>query len=713
MSSSSVLLFLAAALPLAAQAPDTAARDTVVLPPVTVTAGRHQQDLFAVPLAVTQVRPRERFGARGYGLDEALTLVPGVLAQSRYGSTDVRLVIRGFGARGAGDRSNAGTSRGVRVLLDGFPETEPDGRTSFDGIDLAAAHAIEVIRSNASALWGNAAGGVVSISTAPDAEGPATALEGMGGAFGLRRWAAITQSAVGAGRLAATFVHTDFDGWRTHSGSERSLVNASLRTPVGVGTQVGVFALASFNLFRIPGPLDSVQATTDPRQANATYLQRDERRHNRVGRLGVTLDHHWGDTRELSASVYVNPKVLQRSERGTFRDFTRYHVGGNVVFRARTMLGENVAGTLVVGGDQAYQDGAILFYSLTPAGTRGDTVRADKREGALNVGAFVQQELAFGAQWLLTLGARFDDISYYYQDHLKPSLDADKAFRGVTPKLGLTFRPSPAHSLYASVGGGIEAPAGNETDPAGTFGQDTVTAINPLLDPIRSTSYEVGTRQAIRIDGGLLRRLTYDLALYHTRVRNEIVPYSGGRFYFTAATARRSGVELGLTLEVTGAITLQTALAYQRHRYGRYLVDSVHYQNPGRFADFSGNRVVGVPDFTYGASLGVAPRALLPLRLSLGLQGTSSYFADDANQVRVAAYRTASISVGVDEPLALGGGLSIRGFATVHNLFDADYMASAFLNPDVVGGLPVAFEPGLPRNLVVGVTLARGSRAVP
>jgi hypothetical protein len=63
--------------------------------------------------------------------------------------------------------------------------------------------------------------------------------------------------------------------------------------------------------------------------------------------------------------------------------------------------------------------------------------------------------------------------------------------------------------------------------------------------------------------------------------------------------------------------------------------------------------------------------------------------------------------------MVLGGGMSIRGFATVNNLFDSHYIASAFLNPDVVGGVPVAFEPGLPRSLVVGVTLARVSRAVP
>ena len=48
-----------------------------------------------------------------------------------------------------------------------------------------------------------------------------------------------------------------------------------------------------------------------------------------------------------------------------------------------------------------------------------------------------------------------------------------------------------------------------------------------------------------------------------------------------------------------------------------------------------------------------------------------------------------------------------RGFARVNNLFDRAYIASAFLNPDVVAGEPVAFEPGLPRNLVVGISLVR------
>ena len=690
-----LLVSLLLAPSLAAQVPDTTMRDTVPLPPVTVTATRHATSLFAVPLAVTQIKKRDLFGTSGYGLDDALSLVPGVVVQSRYGNQDVRIAIRGYGARGAGDRSNAGTTRGIRVLLDGFPETEPDGRTSFDGIDLAAAQSIEVIRSNASAVWGNAAGGVVSVSTVPEFDDRLAAVEPMAGSFGLQRWALRGGVRLGAGKVAASFVRSDFGGWRAHSGSERSLLNVALVTPVSEHTDLGVYAVGSHNLFRIPGPLTAAEVAADSRQANATYLARDERRNNLVGRLGVTLDHRFSERVDLSALAFVNPKVLHRSERGTFRDFTRYHVGGNTVVRV---------GTLMVGADFAAQDGAILFYSLTPQGTRGDTLRDDKREGARNAGLFVTEELAVG-RWTVALGARYDNITYDYQNFLDPSIDARKAFTGVTPKVGVTYRLGPLHSAYASLGGGVEAPAGNETDPASTFGQDTVTAINPLLDPIRSMTYEAGTKRTVALGDGLIRDLSYDVALYQTAVTDEIVPYRGGRFYLTAGRVRRRGAELGLRVGVAGGLSVQTALAFADHRYTEYVVDSVHYGSPGAFADYSGNRVVGVPDLTYAVAVELAPPILKPARLRFAVQGMSSYFADDANQVQVPAYRIATATLGTDEPVGIGGGLGVTGFITVANLFDRHYIGSAFLNADVVGGEAVAFEPGLPRHVIVGFTL--------
>lgn len=677
---------------LAAQAPDMTVRDTVPLSPVTVTATRHATSLIGVPLAVTQIRKRDLFGTAGYGLNDALSLVPGVVAQSRYGNQDVRITIRGYGARGAGDRSNAGTARGIRVLLDGFPETEPDGRTSFDGIDLAAAQSIEVIRSNASAVWGNAAGGVVSVSTVPEFEDRLASVEPMTGSFGLRRWAARGGVGLGAGQLSASFVRSDFDGWRAHSGSGRSVLNVALVAPIAPHTGLGIYAVASDNVFRIPGPLTAAQVAADPRQANATYQANDERRENLVGRLGLTLDHEISGRLAVSALAYVNPKVLHRSERGTYRDFTRIHAGGNAVVRVATPLGRGTQGTLLVGSDFAVQDGAILFYSLSAQQTRGDTLLANKGEGAQNAGVFVTEEVTVGP-WGLALGARYDAVHYNYRDHITPALNARKSFTGVTPKLGVTYFVTPLHTVYASIGGGIEVPAGNETDPAPPL--DAITALNPLLDPVRSTTYEVGTK---RIVGAL----SYDVALYQTAVKDEIIPYQGGRFYFTAGKVRRRGAELGLRVAAGSGVVLHTALSYTDHRYTRYVVDPVY---SGFSADYSGNRVVGVPQFTYAAAVEFAPPVARPLEVRVGFQGMSRFFADDANQVAVPAYRLVTLTVGTADPLSIGGGLGVRGFVTVNNLFDRAYIASAFLNPDVVAGEAVAFEPGLPRHVIVGVTL--------
>lgn len=676
------------------------------LPPLSVTAARTPVSIFDVPLAVTLVGREQLRLRRGVGLDEALSLVPGVLAQSRSGGGDVRISIRGFGSRGAGDRSNAGTSRGVRILIDGIPETEPDGRTSLDLVDLALVEQVEIVRSNASSLYGNAAGGVLDLRTIPPGGRRQATLQTQAGSFGLQRLIARGTVPLAAGSAYLGLAATHLDGWRAHSQSDRTTLLGGVAAPLGDRTSLAVLVAGGNDRFQIPGPLTRAEADANPRGANATYAARDERRHNRVARIGATLQHRMDTTRTLSGMVFVSPKMLQRSERGTYRDFTRYHLGGNVVFRDAHAVVGDVRGRLTAGLDEAFQDGAILFYNLTAGGTRGTTLRDDKREGANNAGAFVEEQLAFGEHLLVAVGLRHDAIGYYNQNFITPQLDASRTFSRTTPKLGVTWKLSSTHSLYASVGGGVEVPAGNETDPAGTFGQDTVTSLNPLLEPIRSTTYEVGTKHIVVFGGDapLLRSASYDIALYDTEVRNEIVPYRGGRFYFTAGKVRRQGAELGLAVSAAGGLGARAALTLNRHRYTEYLVDSVHYGAPGRFANFAGNRVVGVPAVHYGATLSYAPASLHGVRLEGGATGVGRYFADDANAVGVPGYALLNATLAFDNPAALSRTLGVRGFISVNNLLDRRYIGSAFLNPDVVGGVPVAFEPGRPRELVVGLT---------
>jgi len=697
-----VLLPFLSALPAQSQT-DTA---KTKLPTVSITASRSGIPVMATPISLSLVTTSDWKGLSGAGLNDALIAVPGVLAQSRYGTSDIRLVIRGYGSRGAGDRSNSGTSRGVRVLVNGIPETEPDGRTSFDNIDLAAAQSIDVVRSNASAQWGNAAGGVVNVNTIPDFSAPFIAEDNTLGGFGLKRISLSAGVLVGLGRAFGTVVNSSYDGWRKNSMSSRTMFDGGIVAPLGEGTTLRTLLLASANRFNVPGPLTQAQMDADPAQANATYLARRERRDNKLARVAMTLDHQIDAVQRFSAMAFVQPKYLQRSERNTYRDFNRYHVGGNAVYRRSDSMAGDTKATFSLGTDVAYQDGTILFYSLSATQERGTTLTDNKREGANNFGLFASEDVEIGQHWVLALGARWDAITYTYSSNITPSSNTTKGFTGVTPKVGLTYRVSPTHSWFASLGGGVEVPAGNETDPeAGT--PNAVFAINPLLEPIRSTTVELGTRRIVTTGAAddFITSLSYDAAAFFTAVSNEIVPYNGGRFYFTAGKAERKGAELGATVQATGGWSLQAALTWMDAKYKEYVVDSVHYGKPGKLADYSGNKVVGVPPSMVNATLGWAPAALSGLKLQVGVQNIGSYVVDDANKISVPSSSVLNAGIVATRPYDLGNGFGIRGSLMVTNLSDTKYVGSAYLNPDRItvngASVPAAYEPGLPQQVII------------
>ncbi len=676
---------------------------TYVVNPITVTATRYMENIIEIPYAVSIIGINQLSNVKGYGLDEVLNSVPGVLTQSRAGTQDVRIVIRGFGARGSGDRSNSGTSRGIRVMVDGMPETEPDGRTSFDLIDLSEATNIEVIRSNASALWGNAAGGIVNISTVPNIKGSFFNLKGFTGSYGFNKYTVSAGTEFQNGQLYGSFSKSFSDGWREHSASTRSVVNVGFISNLSDVTKLGVFVIGSSNLFHIPGPLTKAEYDSNPELANTTYKNRDERRYNRLGRMGVTFDHEINENHEISSMVYVNPKYLQRSERGTFRDFTRYHVGGNIVYRNKYNFGDKINNSFSAGLDEAYQDGAILFYSLSATNGRGGTLKDNKREGANNFGAFVQNELKFDEKVSLIIGGRYDKVTYYSESFIDNSLGLqDKAFEHFTPKAGLTYMFSPSHSVYFNLGGGVEVPAGNETDPA-TSGE---YAINPLLEPIVSTTYEVGTKQVLFLGKeNILQSASYDVAMYYINIKNDIIPYKGGKFYFTAGKTHRMGLEVGTNLQFAHGFSVAAAFTYAENKYDDYMVDSVHYNNAGKFADYKDNKVAGIPDMFYSATLTYAPEFLYGAFVSFTFNGMGKYFVDDANITEVPSYNIINATIGTKDLCLIKNHLSVKGFFTVNNLTDQKYVASAFINPDLDSNKnPIYIEPGLPQNLVLSLS---------
>src|SRR6185503_10231686 len=219
-------LLCCAAAPLVALAQTPATNE---LEEIVVTATVLERTLGRTPAAVSVIGEDDiQLGRQQLGLDEALSRVPGVLMQDRYNfAQDLRVSIRGFGAR-----AQFGI-RGIKVLVDGIPETLPDGQGSVDSIDLGATSQIEVIRGPSSSLYGNASGGVISLISEGGRADPYAQLRVSSGRYGFQK----TQFKAGGetDRLNYLVSLSDqsIDGYRAQSAYENKLLTGRFDVDLG------------------------------------------------------------------------------------------------------------------------------------------------------------------------------------------------------------------------------------------------------------------------------------------------------------------------------------------------------------------------------------------------------------------------------------------------------------------------------------------------
>ena len=134
----------------------TSAQDTLELKEVVVKSSLLLADQNSLPVTINTWSNNGHFRS----IEQELNNVPGLwLTNNNNAAQDYRISIRGFGSR-----ASFGV-RGIRILLDGIPQTTPDGQSQIDHLPLHLIQQSEVIRSPAGSRHGNAAGGVLSFFT--------------------------------------------------------------------------------------------------------------------------------------------------------------------------------------------------------------------------------------------------------------------------------------------------------------------------------------------------------------------------------------------------------------------------------------------------------------------------------------------------------------------------------------------------------------------
>ncbi|WP_328189645.1 TonB-dependent receptor family protein [Marinobacter sp. OP 3.4] len=662
-----------------AQEGTTTSVDSV--PDITVTAPRLSRDIYDTPAAVTVVNQRDiQQGEQRVHLDESLEAVPGLFLQNRENyAQGQRISSRGFGARAPFG------IRGLHIRVDGIPYTLPDGQAQIDAVDLASATQIEVIRGPSSVLYGNAAGGVIDITTADGRrmrQSPVIDLQG--GSYGLWQAGVRVGGEQGDWFYSASASALTSDGYRDQSEVEKYLFNGKLGYQLDSQRSITVLLnLLDTPKAEDPGGLTREAADEDPRQAW---------RFSDILDAGQTVDQqlvgtHYQDQGlaggTLDARVFYTWRDFEQQlpfPGSSLINYQRDYYGGSVQYSRDNQLAGRPF-TWVVGTDLGWQEDDRGRRGVSATGEITGTT-GDEFQQAQSTGVFAQGEWSLTEKLALSAGVRHDRVSMEIDDDfLADGSDdsGDRTFREWSGSLGLSYRYQPAHQWYATVGNAFETPTFTEfARPDGSGG------FNPDIDPQQAWNVELGARGLF--DMGL----EYDLALFSVNVDDELIPFEspGGRtFYRNAGRTSRDGLEAAVRYPFLDAWEARSSLTLARYRFDRYTTDGGD--------DLSGNDLPGLPETLWHGYL--SWQGLGGRFAEAGAHYVGDFYADDANTEEVDSHWRFDLKGG--DSWRVGRDTTIELYGGIRNLFDEDYYENVRIN----ASFDRYYEPAPGRTFYAGV----------
>jgi iron complex outermembrane recepter protein len=672
-----VALLTLTGTPARAQAPGAAARPP--LEEIVVEATRIEKTLDHVASAVSIVGEDDiQLGRQQLGLDESLARVPGLFMQNRYNfAQDLRVSIRGFGAR-----ANFGI-RGIKILVDGIPETLPDGQGQVDSIDLGATREIEVIRGPSSSLYGNASGGVISV-TSEGATEPYIETRLSAGAYDFHRLQVKAGTATEHADYFVSLSDGALDGYREHSRAENTQLTA--RAHFDLGGDRDLLTVLNYTDQPIsddPGGVTAALAATDPTAAWPANVSFDAGEALTQSRLGFVYKMALGEGELAARNYYVWRDFGNKlpTQSGGIVDLQRFFAGGGLSY-SYDGAWLDFPNRLIVGIDYDDQDDDRKRFDNN-AGVQGNAT-LDQNEHVQSRGIFLQDELSFSEALTLSFGVRYDDVVFDVTDKfLSDGNDSgSRTLNDVSPMLGISVLLAPNLSFYGTYSTAFETPTTtefNRPDGGGGF--------NLTLDPQLATNTEVGLR------GGIGERQSFEAALFHIEVKDELIPFevptSPGRDYFVnAGKSRRNGIELSYAVQATDRVRATVSYTYSDFEFTQFIDEAG--------TDFSGNAMPGAPKNQLFAELSYThPRGWYAALDALYID---EQFTNNANSVINPSYTVANLRVGFERDI---GQLTISPFIGINNLLDEAYNANVRLN--AFGGR--YFEAGPDRNSYGGVSI--------
>jgi iron complex outermembrane receptor protein len=668
---------------------------------VVVSASRSEQSIFDAPGSIDAVsRTRIESSGPQINISESLGYVPGINVANRNNyAQDLQISIRGFGSR-----APFGV-RGVRLMIDGLPQSLPDGQGQTSQFSATSTERIEVLRGPLAALYGNASGGVIQAFTREPSAHPELDITGYAGSDSLHRSSLQYSETRGDYGLVFDYGALSSEGFRQYSAAERHHINSKLVKKHGSGKTNFIINILDQKKSEDPGSRTLSEFKASPYAANNTAVSNSNLLYKAGKKFvqsmaGLVDERAIGDSR-ITTRAYVAMRDLDNPGRSNvwfLIDRVQYGLGLDYQAPFRLL---NTDATLSFGleGDRVTDDRRGRTNS---SGVMGSSDNRKEDNIAVNYGAYARADWFLDEKLSLTTGIRLTQVKLQVKDYYLDDLidgSGSKTYSGASPVIGVVRHLSPEQNLFANIGQSFETPTLNEVlyTPTGTSTCNSNCSRNSFygLNAAKSTQVEVGWKwqpekqKAIRVSA------------FFTKTSDDIAPEfitATGATWQNADT-KRVGLEISAQGLLTQNFSAATSFSLLQASYTEAFTirgSSTTFASTVR----SGDRLTNVPNDRLQAELryrssDMTTRQIPRLQSALELISVGRIYVRSNNSESTSRYNLINLSL--TSTAALGGG-TIAAYARVDNVTDKLYVASTI--GDQESGR--YYEPGSPRNWLVG-----------
>ena len=653
------------------------------------TIEQDRLDLAKIPGGTENVDSERFLTGRSSTLADTFYLSPGVVAQSRFGSDEARISIRGSGLQ----RTFHG--RGIRVMQDGIPLNLADGGFDMQSVDPLSASHVNIWRGgNALSNGSTTLGGAIDYLSHTGLTAPGYSARVETGSYGYFRARFAGGITDGSKDLYFSISQASQNGFRDHAeqSAQRLFTNFGIRLADDLETRFFLTAIHTDS--ELPGSLTKAELEANPRRADNSFLgskRYDNRRDYELFRLANKTTYRDGNnTWDFSAAyTYKDLDHPITPFAGVIDQLSNDFAFGTTFTNDDDLLGR----------ENRFRSGISFTYGNTNNATflnvlgRRGAARTRDDQTATNLEGFVENHFHLSDELTLTTAlataysTRENDREFsnpiatppFYVPPAPGSLTTyDDSYANIAPNLGLLYERN-GIQWFAGVSRSFEPPSFSEA-VTGNIARDAQTA----------NTIESGTR-------GTRAFARWDATVYYSKVNHELLaltdPLTLVSTTINANDTIHYGIELGTEIDLLGTAWSEENTANRLVFRGAYTYGCFKFDSDPSYGD---NRIAGLPPHL--------------LRGELLWENSQGYYAGPTFEwVPVKSFIDHRNTFAAD-PYALLGfkfgrrvGEGISWFIEAKNLTDEKYAATHGVIDNAVSADQRQFLPGEGRTVFAGL----------